>query len=94
MISPNCHKDLPKIEHSLLSSIVELRQKGLPSLHIRNHRVATKIVICFAPEYACFACLAGTRGKPFVTKRQKLWVFCAFGAACWHSIHRLIYPST
>jgi len=70
MFGPDCHKGLPKIEDSFIPSIVELRRKGLPHLHVRNHSTATKIVICFAQQYACSACLVGTRGKPFVAKRQ------------------------
>src|SRR6266487_662460 len=72
MISPDCHKDLPQFEHSPISSIVEICHKDLPSLQVRNHRAATKIIICFVQEYACFARLADTCGKSFVTKWQNL----------------------
>src|SRR2546421_2352814 len=63
-------KDLPKIERSLTSSIVELSHKDLPHLRVRTHSTATKFVLCFAQQYACSACLTGTGGKPLVTKRQ------------------------
>jgi hypothetical protein len=43
-----CQQDLPKIEHSFIPSIVELRRKSLPHLQVRNHSTARKIGICFA----------------------------------------------
>src|SRR5438067_8314631 len=62
-MTPDCHKGLPKIERSLTASIVELRRKGLPHPYVRNHSMATKIVLCFAQRYACSACFAGTPGN-------------------------------
>src|SRR5438132_342815 len=58
MISPDCHKDLPKIEHSLISSIVEICHEGLPPLQVRNHSAATKFgrLFCAVIRLFCLSC--------------------------------------
>jgi hypothetical protein len=74
MIGPDCHKDLPRIERSLIPPIVELRHKDLPLLRFRNHSTAKKIDHLFIRNSACYARIASTRGKAFMAKWQNLSV--------------------